>query len=110
MANIDLSKLSTDMLAAIKGPLTEHWKEAKPFAEKEIKSFAANLKLIEDLKAKGKITEEQARLSVDIQKSAMRISLLTVQGLALLAVEAAINAAIDMVRSTINTALGWSIL
>ena len=59
---------------------------------------------------KGKITEEQARLYIDIQKNSMRIVLLTIEGLGILAVEAAINAAIDVIRSTVNTALGWRIL
>jgi hypothetical protein len=40
----------------------------------------------------------------------MRIVLLTIEGLGILAVEAAINAAIDVVRSSVNTALGWAIL
>ncbi|HKZ47063.1 MAG TPA: hypothetical protein VJ202_06760 [Thermodesulfobacteriota bacterium] len=35
---------------------------------------------------------------------------LTVEGLGIIAVEEAINAAMAVVRSTINTAIGWSIL
>ncbi|MEI6265466.1 MAG: hypothetical protein WCP74_10180 [Sphingobacteriia bacterium] len=110
MANIDFSKLVHDMLTAAKGKLTSHWKEVKPYAEKEVNSFAENIKLIAELKMKGKITEEQARLYIDIQKNSMRIVLLTIEGLGILAVEAAINAAIDVIRSTVNTALGWRIL
>lgn len=110
MANLDFGKLVKDMVDAVKGPLTDHWKEAKPYAEKEIKSFAENIKLIAKLKLEGKITEEQARLYIDIQKSSMRIVLLTIQGLGILAVENAINAAIDVIKGTVNTALGWTIL
>ena len=110
MATINFSKLIKDMLEAAKGQLSGHWGEAKPYAEKEIKSFAENIKLIIKLKAAGKINEEQAKLYMDIQRSSMRIVLLTIQGLGILAVEAAINAAIDVVRSTVNTALGWAIL
>ena len=110
MANIDFSKLVQDMLTAAKGKLTSHWKEVKPYAEKEVNSFAENIKLIAELKIKGKITEEQAKLYIDIQKSSMRIVLLTIEGLGILAVESAINAAIDVIRSTVNTALGWRIL
>lgn len=98
------------MANAAKGQLLNHWKEAKPYAEKEIQSFAGNIQLIAELKLEGKITEEQARLYLDIQKSSMRIVLLTIEGLGILAVEAAINAAIDVVRTTVNTAIGWTIL
>jgi hypothetical protein len=110
MANIDFNALIQDMIKAVQGKLTKHWKEAKPYAEKEIRSFAENIRLIEQLKEKGKINETQAKLYVDIQKNSMRIVLLTIEGLGILAVEAAINAAIDVVRSSVNTALGWAIL
>jgi len=110
MSKIDFEKLIQDMLKAVEGKLINHWSEAKPYAEKEIKSFSENIKLITQLKADKKITEEQAKLYIDIQKSSMRIVLLTIQGLGILAVESAINAAIDVVKSTVNKALGWTIL
>jgi len=110
MANIDFDALISGMIKAVQGKLTKHWKESKPYAEKEIRSFAENIRLIEHLKNTGKINETQAKLYVDIQKNSMRIVLLTIEGLGILAVEAAINAAIDVVRSSVNTALGWAIL
>lgn len=110
MENLNFSKLIKDMINAAKGEFSDHWKEVKPYAEKEFKSFAENIKLIAQLKLDGKINEEQAKLYIDIQKSSMRIVLLTIQGLGLLTVEAAINAAIDTIKSTVNTALGWTVL
>lgn len=110
MANLDFAKLVTDMMGAAKGALKKHWKEAKPYAEKEINSFTENLKLVAELKLKGKISEEQAKLYIDIQKSSMRIVLLTIEGLGILAVEAAINAVIDIVRDTVNKSIGWKLL
>jgi hypothetical protein len=110
MPNIDYSELVKKMLDAAKGVLSEHWNEARPYAEKEFSSLAANVKLIASLKAEDKITEEQARLYMDIQKSSIRVVLLTIQGLGILAVESAINAALDIIRSTVNTAIGWNIL
>ncbi len=110
MASINFDKLIKDMLSATKGKLANHWNEVKPYAEKEVNSFAENIKLIAELKIQGKITEDQAKLYIDIQKSSMRIVLLTIEGLGILAVEAAINAAIDVIRSTVNNALDWTIL
>jgi hypothetical protein len=110
MATIDFDKLIKDMSAAFKLQLIDHWSEAKPFAEKEIRAFSENLRLIGQLKLEGKINEEQAKLYVEIQKSSMRIVMLTIKGLGILAVEAAINAALDAVRTTVNTAIGWAIL
>ena len=110
MADIDFPKMIRDMIEAAKGQLTNHWKEAKPYMENETRAFAENIKLVAKLKLAGSISEEQARLYIEIQKNSMRIVLLTIEGLGILAVEAAINAAIDVVRSTVNTALGWAIL
>lgn len=110
MTSIHFPELIQDMLQAAKTSLTSHWKEAAPYAEKEMHAFAENIKLIAKLKLEGKISFEQARLHVDIQKNAMRIVLLTIEGLGILAVEAAINAAIDAARTTVNKAIGWTLL
>ena len=108
--DIDFEKLLQDMLGAAKVVLQKHWKEAGPFAEQQFRSLNQNIQLIAELKLRGEITEEKARLHLNIQKNSMQIVLLTIEGLGILAVEAAINAAIDVIKSTVNTALGWTIL
>jgi hypothetical protein len=110
MADINVNEILEDMLSAVKGVLENHWEDAKPFAEQELKSLAENLKLIAQLKIEGKINEEQAKYYVEIQKSSVRIVLLTIEGLGILAVESAINAALDVIKTTVNTAIGWSII
>jgi hypothetical protein len=48
---------------------------------------------------------------MDLQHNASRAVLLTIKGLGIIAVEGAINAALDVVRDTINSAVGgWRIL
>jgi hypothetical protein len=66
--------------------------------------------MIGEMKLKGEITEEQARLQMNIQRNSMQVVLLTVEGLGKLAVESAINAAIGVIKTAVNTAIGWSIL
>jgi hypothetical protein len=64
-----------------------------------------------ELKQNGKITEQEAAYLMDLQRNASRTVLLTIEGLGILAVEEAINAALAVVRDTINAALGgWKIL
>ncbi len=107
---INISEVLGEMLKAVEGVLKKNWKDVKPFAEQEFKSFTENLQLINRLKSEGKITKKQAKLYVEIQKSSVRIVLLTIEGLGILAVENAINAAIKVVKKTVNTAIGWTIL
>ena len=76
----------------------------------ESKKLAESLVMIERLKLAGKITEEQAKLHFEIQKNASRTVLLALEGLGLIAVEQAINSAIAVLRDSVNTALGFSLL
>jgi hypothetical protein len=110
METIDYSKLIQDMIAAAKEKLNNQWNNVKPYAEKEFKSYADNVKMIVQMKLDGTINEEQARLQMTIQKNSITIVLLTIEGLGIIAVEQAINAAISVVKDTINTAIGWTIL
>ncbi len=110
MSTIDFDQLIKTMLDAMKAPLSEQWKNAKPFVKQETKSFAQNIQLIQRLKKEDKISKEQAVLHMSIQRGAFRVVLLTIEGLGILAVEAAINAAIQAIKGIVNTAVGWSIL
>lgn len=107
---LDTSKLAQDMLKAAKGALTKAWPEAQAYADMEFIKIAQNLAAIEKMKLTGVITEEKARLQFDIQKNASRAVLLTIEGLGIVAVEQAINAALGVVKDTVNKAIGWALL
>jgi len=110
MAAIDLGKLLPNMLNAAKGVLQKRWPEAKDYAESEFKKMGESLLFIEKQRAAGQMTEEQARLHMDIQKNTSRTVLLTLEGLGILAVEEAINAALAVIRDAVNSALGFALL
>jgi hypothetical protein len=110
VSDINFSELVKNMANAAQGVLKSHWKDIKPFAEQQLKSFAQNIKLIGELKLKGKITEEKAKLHLAIQKESARTVLLTIEGIGIVAAENAINAAISVVKTTVNKAIGWSLL
>lgn len=106
----DVPQLISAMVGAAQGALADDWPEARDYAESEFRKFADTLELIASMTAQGKMTPERARLHIDFQKSSMRAVLLTLEGLGVLAVENAINAAIGVVRDTVNTALGFRLL
>lgn len=107
---INISSIAKDMLNAAKPILQNYWKEVKPYVEKESKAFAQNLAMIAKLKLEGKITREEALLHIEIQKNSYRTVLLAIQGLGLIAVENALNAAIGVIATTVNKAIGWNLL
>ena len=110
MDQIDVSKLVAKMLAAAKGVLAEKWPDARDYAETEFKKIGEAILFIEKQRALGAMSDEKAKLHLDIQKNASRTVLLTLEGLGILAVEAAINAAMAVIRDTVNTALGFALL
>lgn len=110
MAQMDLKEILEKMLAASRGVLDSQWNEVEPFAALQYRALAENFQLIERLKATGKITEEQAIQYIEIQKSSVRMVLLTTKGIARIKVEQAVNAALGAVKDLVNTAIGWKIL
>ena len=110
MAELDVSKLATDMLGAAMKVLNQKWPEAAGYAESEFKKIAESIALIQRQCAAGKMTEEQARLHLELQRIASRNVLLTLEGLGLLTAEAAINAALQVVKVAVNTAIGIVLL
>ena len=111
-SKLNVSQLLQSMLTAAAKPLQQSWPKAEDYAATEFKKYLVQVQHIEEMKAKGTISEDEAKFLLDMQKHSMRSVLLTIEGLGLLAVEAAINAALDAVRNAINTAIGagWKIV
>lgn len=108
--SINVSQLTAQMVGAAKGELTDQWPEIKQYAEAEARKIAETIKMIAKLHAQGSISKKAARLHLRIQKNAAVTVLLTVEGLGILAVENAINAAVRAVKEAVNTALGFALL
>lgn len=107
---INVDELLGDMLGAAKDVLSEKWPDIEDYAETELKGIAEGIALIEKLHISGSISDEQAKLLLDMKKNTAKIVLLSMEGLGLLAVEQAINAALDVVRETVNESLDFTLL
>lgn len=102
--------LASSMLGAAKGTLDRDWPRVRAFAEPELTKLANTLVEIGKLLLEGKITELEARSLLEIHKNTLRTVLLAIQGMGLLAVENAINAALGAVRDAVNGAVGLALL
>jgi hypothetical protein len=105
-----MAKMLKQMLAAAAVPLKKQYPGAKDYLQSELKKIAESIVFIENQLALGKMTPDEARLQLDIQRNASRTVLLTMEGLGVLAAEAAINAALGVVKDTVNTAVGFALL
>jgi hypothetical protein len=109
--NLDVDQLLPEMLAAAAGVLNKQGPKVRDYAENEFRKLLFEAQHLAQLKADGRITEPEAVYLMDLQRNAARTVLLTVEGLGILAVESAINAALKVVREAVNSAIGgWKIL
>lgn len=110
MSNIDIEEVAKQMIEATKGVFNEKWPEVKKYAESESKKFAANMAEIALWRANNEITEDEAKSLIGLHKRSMKMVFTSLEGISLAMTEKAINAAIDVIRQTVNTAIGLTLL
>jgi hypothetical protein len=108
--SLDFGKLGTDMGAAFLNSLKGKVPNIEDYAKSEGIKMAQCLATIASQVAAGTISEDEAKIQLDIQKQATRAILLTMEGLGALAVEAAINAALGVAKAAVNSALGFVLI
>jgi hypothetical protein len=110
MAAINVSEIANNMLKAALPELTAGGNSAKNYAEIEFKKIAMQVKFIGEMYAEGKLAEGEAKALFQMQVNSTKILMLTLEGLSLIIVEKAINAALGVVRDTINTVLKFPLI
>ena len=110
MASINASALGKEMIGAATGVFKKKWPEAKEFAEMEFKKLAQSLVSLSKGVSKGTIAKKAAKAILNIHRNAATTVMLAVEGLGLLMVEAAINAALKVVAGAVNTAAGFKFI
>jgi hypothetical protein len=110
VADLSVSDLVTDMLGAAKTSLGKDFSKAKDFAKPEFQRLARSLVDIVKLVAQKKVNQQQARSLLEIHRNTTKVVLLTVEGLGIIAVENAINAALDVIRTTVNKAVKFALI
>jgi hypothetical protein len=104
--DFDASKVVSDMVRASAGALIEGGKHATEYAAQEYAQFIKDIEHVQTMAEAETITPEQAQALVDQHKLSMQAVLLTVEGLGLIAVQNAINAALKTLNAALEAALG----
>ncbi len=99
-----------DMLTAAQAAAGKEWSKLKSYAESEFEILARVAARIEARKLAGTISEVNARFLMGQYENTVQTVLFTVEGLAKLLVEQALNAAIGVLRTAVNNATGWKVL
>jgi hypothetical protein len=109
MSNINVDAVAGEAAQKIIQVLSGAGKNVAGYAQAEAKKLATSAAEIAALRASGQITDEEARLHLDIQKHASRAVLMAIQGISILAAEEAINAALTIIGTALNKATGLSL-
>ncbi len=104
--NLNITQVVNDMLQATLPHLAKGGQQASEFASHEFQQYIIDIEHIQSMVEEKKVTGEEAQFLVDQYKLSMKAVLLTVEGLGVIAVQKAINAALDVLNKALNAALG----
>ena len=99
---LDVGAIAKAMFEAAIPILKKDAPQIGSFAKGEFAKLAQQMATIESELVSGTITEEEAKILIDMQKSAARVVLLTAKGLGLLVVENSLNAALNAAKTAVK--------
>lgn len=108
--SLDVDAIAGDMIAAAKVVVDDRWPATREYFESESRMYAQRLASVTRMYGEGLISASRAREHVAFQNEAWETTLLAVKGLSQLMVEQALNAALDVIRDTVNKAIGFALL
>ena len=104
--NLDINKVVSDMVQASAKSLIKGGKQATEYATHEYAGFIADIQHVQTMAEQGIISKAEAQALVDQHKLSMQAVLVAVEGLSLIAVQNAINAALAVLKDALSGALG----
>ena len=108
--SVDIGELAQNMIAAASSSLGTSWQKARGTAEPQLEELARLAGEIAQKAVSKEISEPEAKVLLKIQWNTTKTVLLEIEGLAVLALEAAINAVLGVLQDTVNTTLGFEII
>jgi hypothetical protein len=107
--NLDINKVASDMLQASASDLVKGGEQASEYASHEYAQFIEDIEHVQTMAEEGTITAAEAQALVDQYKLSMQAVLLCIEGLGVIAVQNAINAALQVLNDAIAAALGAAV-
>jgi len=108
--NVTSSNLGDKIFAAAKSSFGDKFALVQHFLKDESEKLAITLRMIMQASAKNEITKTEAKILLNQQKVAASAVLTTAEGMTAVAAQAAINAALKVVKDFVNGKIGFSLL
>ena len=109
-ANVTLENLDEKMFAAAKSSLGSKFASVELYLKAESEKLAITLRMIIESYAAHEISKAEAKILLNQQKVAISAVLTAVEGLSAVAVQAALNAALKVVKDVVNSKIGFPLL
>jgi hypothetical protein len=110
MADLDLGKLASDMLAAAAGAAKGRWPKIRDSVTPQFVRLAQIGVDIERDHLLGRLDDDEARTLVEMEKNTLVAIVAGAKGQAKAAAQAAINAALAVLSTAVNSAVKFPLL
>jgi len=101
----DIGKVVNDMLQASLQSLVDGGKKATEYATHEYTQFIRDIEHVQEMAEQGTVTAQEAQFLVDEHKVSMKAVLIAIEGLGMIAVQNAINAALKVLTVALSSAV-----
>lgn len=108
--NVTLDNLGDTMFEAAKTNFGSKFVLVKQYLKAESEKLAITLRMIIEGSAKQEISKAEAKILLNQQKVATAAVLTAAEGMTAVAVQAAINAALKVVKDFVNSEIGFPLL
>lgn len=107
---VTADNLGNQMFEAAKKAFGKKFETVRIFVKAETEKLAVTLRMIMEASATGEISKTEARILLNQQKVAAAAVFTAAEGMTLVAAQAAINAALKVVKEFVNGELGFNLL
>jgi hypothetical protein len=108
--DVTLNNLGDKMFKAAKTSLGSKFLLVKHYLEAESEKLAITLRMIIEAYAQGEISKAEAKILLNQQKVAATAVLTAAEGMSVVAVQAALNAALKVAKDFVNARIGFPLL
>jgi hypothetical protein len=110
VTSINWNELAAQMGVAAEQVLKSDWAIISSSFAEEVQGYLMDVQNIQEMIADGTFTADEGKQIMSIEADSMKSVLLASQGLAKLAIEQAVDAALAVAASVINSALNFKLL
>lgn len=105
MNPLDINEVMANMAAAIKGSVSENWKEVKPVANQFLERRKERFALMAELRISGELSAAEFSSRLDTEKLLLEAELHTIAIIQKAIAQNAANAAIKVLEKAVQVAL-----